>query len=317
MKKNAALRVPEGVANLPEVCSGLESPRRRALLAAGMCAALVAGCSATRPGEANVAQGVVWQLDEDHLDPHGDWDRLGVTDLLVQWTAVDDVSFLPGAAKGKSVTASLETSKRLPDWTRIAGERWARNVIVGLAGRFDETTARAQMAQLIAQSKQLADVRPPVHIDGYYFPVEVDPTWQGAAALGALLEQLPRPLWISVYDNANIGGAAFAAWLDSWLPHHVGVFLQDGCGVYARGPAAARAYADALAARRGKARVRIIAEAFRPAQGGAFRPATAAELAPQLLAYRDHRVYLFDGPHYVSAQLVRDLLPFFSNSRSF
>jgi hypothetical protein len=147
-----------------------------------------------------------------------------------------------------------------------------------------------------------------VHIDGYYFPVEIDPTWQGASALAPLLEALPRPLWISVYDNSNIGGATLAAWLDGWLPHDVGVFLQDGCGVYARGPAVAREYADALVARLGKQRVRIIAEAFRPAGNGAFRSATAAELAPQLFAYRGYRTYLFDGPHYVSPQLVQGLL---------
>lgn len=277
------------------------SPRRRALLAASACAALVYGCSSPGSGDAGaLAQGVVWQPDDDHVDPHGDWNRLGVTDLLVQWTAVDGTSFLPGT--------DMRTARRLPDWTRIAGEPWARTVIVGLAGRFDEPTARAQAARLVEQSKQLAAVRPAVRIDGYYFPVEVDPTWKDAAALAPLLDTLPRPLWISVYDNSNIGGAALAAWLDGWLPHDVGVFLQDGCGVYARGPAAAREYADALAARLGKDRVRIIAEAFRPAQGGAFRAATAAELLPQLRAYRGYRIYLFDGPHYVSAQLVQDLL---------
>ncbi|MEM5389099.1 hypothetical protein VSR68_36935 [Paraburkholderia phymatum] len=286
----------------------LASPRRRTLLAAGLCAALLDSCSALRSDQADaLAQGVVWQPDGDHLDPFGDWDRLGVTDLLVQWTAVDDISFLPGAAS-QSEKAGLKTSGRMPDWTRIAGEPWARNVIVGLAGRFDETTARAEVARLVAQSLKLAAWRPPVHLAGYYFPVEVDPTWQGAATLGPLLARLPRPLWISVYDNSNIGGAALATWLDGWLPEDVGIFMQDGCGVYARGPSAARAYADALTARLGKQRVRIIAEAFRPAMGDAFRPATAEELAPQLLAYRGYRVYLFDGPHYVSGQLVRDLL---------
>ncbi|WP_345814272.1 hypothetical protein AAGS40_05240 [Paraburkholderia sp. PREW-6R] len=272
-----------------------------------MGAALLYGCSAPGPGDGGaLAQGVVWQLDEDHVDPHGEWNRLGVTDLLIQWTAVDDTSFLPvGEAQA---AAGLRSAARSPDWTRIAAEPWARNVIVGLAGRFDETSARAQAAQLIEQSRKLAAVRPALHVDGYYFPVEIDPTWQRAAALGPLLDALPRPLWISVYDNTNIGGTALAAWLDGWLPHHVGVFLQDGCGVYARGPSAARGYADALAARLGNERVRIIAEAFRPAEGGAFRPATAAELAPQLFAYRGYRTYLFDGPHYVSPQLVQDLL---------
>ncbi|MBP0594382.1 hypothetical protein J8I87_32900 [Paraburkholderia sp. LEh10] len=285
------------------------SPRRRALLAAGLSAALTAACSTPRAGDAAAwAQGVVWQLDEDHVDPRGDWQALGVTDLLVQWTAVDDISFLPGTATQQEPSSvRLQTSSHLPDWTRIAQEPWARNVIVGLAGRFDETGARAQMARLVEQSKRLVAARPPVHVDGYYFPVEVDPTWQGAARLAPLLGALPRPLWISVYDNSNIGGATLAAWLDGWLPHDVGVFLQDGCGVYARGPAAAREYADALAARLGKARVRVIAEAFRPAVGGGFRAASAAELAPQLRAYRGYRTYLFDGPHYVSAQLVQEL----------
>lgn len=286
------------------------SRHRRALIAAGLGAALPFGCALAPLDEPNgLAQGIVWQIDDDHLDPHGDWDRLGVTDLLVQWTAVDDLSFVPGTAtQRKARLAGLETSHSLPDWTRIASEPWARNVIVGLAGRFDETTARAQVARLIAQSKQLEAVRLPVHIDGYYFPVEVDPTWAGARALGPLLEQLPRPLWISVYDNSNIGEAAFAEWVTRWLPPDVGVFLQDGCGVGVRGATAARGYADALAARRGKERIRIIAEAFRPGQKDAFRPAAAAELAPQLLAYRGHRVYLFDGPHYVPADLVRHLL---------
>jgi len=289
----------------------LPSPRRRALLAAGLCAALTAGagCTASRSADAAAwAQGIVWQPDDDHIDPHGDWQALGVTDLLVQWSAVDDFSFLAGtASRPEAAATGLQPSDRLPDWTRIGQEPWAANVILGLAGRFDETSARAQMARLVEQSKQLAAARPAVHIDGYYFPVEVDPTWQGAAKLGPLLDQLPRPLWISVYDTSNIGGEALAAWLDGWLPRDVGVFFQDGCGVYARGPVAAREYADALSMRLGKARVRLIAEAFRPAQGGGFRAATATELAPQLRAYGGYRVYLFDGPHYVSAQLVREL----------
>jgi hypothetical protein len=279
---------------------GATSPLRRRTIAAVLLASIFCGCSMQTAEPGSLAQGVVWQVDEDHIDPHGDWDKLGVRDLLVQWTAVDDTSFLPGAG--------LPDAARLPDWTRIADEPWARNVIVGLAGRFDETSARAQIAQLAEQSRKLAAVRPPVHVDGWYFPVEVDPTWKDAAALKPLLDTLPRPLWISVYDNSNIGGPALAAWLDSWLPHDVGVFLQDGCGVYARGPEAARGYADALSARLGKDRVRIIAEAFRPAQGGGFRPASAAELMPQLQAYRGYKTYLFDGPHYVSPELVQALL---------
>jgi len=147
-----------------------------------------------------------------------------------------------------------------------------------------------------------------VHIDGWYFPVEVDPSWHDTALLTSLLSRLPRPLWISVYDRGNIGGHTLALWLAGWLPPDVGVFFQDGCGVYARTPPVARDYADALAAQLGRGRVRIIAEAFRPAQGGGFRPATATELSAQLADYTGYRSYLFDGPHYVSDQLVEDML---------
>lgn len=259
-----------------------------------------AGCTLQVPAHADaLAQGVVWQVTNEQWNPHGTWDRLGVNELLVQWTAVDDVAFVAGAGL---------PAPRVPDWVRIANEPWARGVIVGLAGYTDEHKARANVEELVERSLKIAAVRPPVHITGWYFPVEVDPTWTDAPKMAPLLERLPHPLWISVYDNSNIGGEALAKWLDGWLPRNVGVLLQDGSGLYARGPEVAREYADALAARLGKQRVRIIAEAFRPQEGGGFRAATAAELLPQLEAYHGYRVYLFDGPHYVSPELVDALL---------
>ena len=254
---------------------------------------------------APLADGIVWQVDNAHIDPHGDWDRLGVRDLLVQWTAVDGLAFV--------ADPSLKAAPRLPDWERIGQEPWARNVIVGLAGSFDEKSARARVAELVEQSISLTQFRPPVHIQGWYFPVEVDPTWHEAETLRTLLAGLPRPLWISVYDRGNIGGPALADWLGSWLPSDVGVFFQDGCGVYAREAPVALEYADALAAKLGHQRVRIIAEAFRPTTGDGFRAATAGELATQLDNYHGYRTYLFDGPHYVSDDLVQGLLDHVNN----
>nr|WP_321795546.1 hypothetical protein [Caballeronia sp. J97] len=247
-----------------------------------------------------LVDGIVWQPDDAHADPRGDWDRIGAHELIVQWTAVDGISFVPGTG--------LRAAARMPDWERIGQEPWARDVIVGLAGRFDEAAARANAAQLAIESMQLADLHPPVHVTGYYFPVEIDPTWQNAGALRTMLDALPRPLWISVYDRANVGGTAIAEWLDQWLPRDVGVLLQDGCGVYAREAKVAREYAEQLAAKLGRRRVRIIAEAFRPRVGGGFRPATVDELKPQIDAYRGYKTYLFDGPHYVPADTVQGLL---------
>jgi hypothetical protein len=254
-----------------------------------------AGCAVTVPP----IEGVVWQIDNDTTEPRGDWERLGVRRLLVQWTVVDGLAFVDGTG--------LPAGAKQPDWQRIAAQPWAREVIVGLAGRFDERSARADIEALARLSEQLAKKPPPVNVAGWYFPVEIDPTWAEARRLAPLLDQLPRPLWISVYDSANVGPEELAGQLVEWLPKDVGVFFQDGVGVHAREPFVARHYANVLVRRLGKERVRVIAEAFRPKPGGGFRAATVEELRPQLATYAGFPIYLFEGPRYVPAQLVQQL----------
>jgi hypothetical protein len=245
-------------------------------------------------------KGTVWQLDNQTVRPRGTWDKLGAHELLVQWISVDGISYMPGS--------DAAMAAELPDWERIAAEPWAENVILGLAGRFDETAARANAASLIEESRKLAGLPSPLNVVGWYFPVEVDPTWSEAPHLAPLLEKLPRPLWISVYDSANVGANTLSQWLASWLPEDVGIFFQDGVGVHARQADVARHYADVLTAQFGRKRVRMIAEAFRPGLGGGFRAATVSELETQLVAYEGIPVYLFDGPHYVSDSLVEQLI---------
>ncbi|RQS24435.1 hypothetical protein [Burkholderia sp. Bp8998] len=282
-------------------------PRRRshaprssgaATLAVVGAALAMAACSWTAHDV--YADGIVWQVDNTTTNPVGNWQQLGVHDLLIQWVVVDDTAYI--------ANTRIRPAAHLPDWERIGREPWARNVILGLAGYQDEGRARTHLSTLADQSAEIARVPVPLHVTGYYFPVEIDPTWQDAPKLAEILKGLPRPLWVSVYDQTNIGGKALADWLASWLPSDVGVFFQDGCGVYAREPYVARTYLDALAARLGKRRVRMIAEAFRPAEHGGFRAASAEELSKQLAAYRGNQVYLFDGPHYVSDKLTRELV---------
>jgi hypothetical protein len=262
------------------------------------CFALLSGCAAT-PTVIPPLAGTVWQIDAQTLDPRGSWQRIGASELLVQWTAVDGTSYLEGSA--------LPVAAKLPDWPRIAGEPWAHEVILGLAGRFDEKSARADIARLAADAAALAQLPTPLKVVGWYFPVEIDPTWGDAALLAPMLAALPRPLWISVYDSANVGPDLLAQGLMTWLPPDVGVFFQDGVGVHAREARIARNYADVLAAHLGKDRVRIIAEAFRPQLGGGLRSATIGELGPQLATYAGYRIYLFDGPHFVSESLVAQI----------
>lgn len=243
--------------------------------------------------------GIVWQPDNNTVGITGDWHRLGAHELLVQWSAVDGQAFIPGS--------ELPSVPVLPDWVRIAKEPWAQDVILGLAGYFSENRSRDNVEQLVAVSERLAKLPTPLHVTGWYFPAEVDPSWSRAKELPALLAKLPRPLWISLYDGANIGPDATADWLEQWLPDDIGVFFQDGVGVHARSAPVAKTYADALRERLGKDRVRIIVEAFRPQPGGGFRSATAAELKPQLDAYDGYQLYLFDGPHYLTPTLIEQL----------
>nr|WP_260464150.1 hypothetical protein [Burkholderia sp. Bp8963] len=268
------------------------------MLAAIGVSFVVAACSWTAHDDVH-ADGIVWQVDNATTNPVGNWQMLGVHDLLVQWVVVDDTAYV--------ADTGIHTAAHLPDWERISRAPWARNVILGLAGYQDEKRARTHLSKLADVSAEVARRPMPLHVTGYYFPVEIDPTWQEAPKLAEILQRLPRPLWVSVYDQTNIGGKALADWLASWLPSDVGVFFQDGCGGYAREPYVARAYLDELASRLGKQRVRVIAEAFRPAERGGFRAASAEELTKQLLAYRGYPIYLFDGPHYVSDDLTHEL----------
>ena len=263
-------------------------------------ACLASACLTAQAQSLPPVTGVIWQLYEDAPDAKGTWHRLGAEELLIQWTAVDGIAYVPGTAQRRS--------KRMPDWGRIGGEPWAKRVIVGLSGRTNEQATRRSLDAMLAESLAIARLQLPFRVAGWYFPAEVDPSWAEApSVLPPILARLPRPLWISVYDGDNIGAARFADWLASWLPADVGVLFQDGVGVHVRNAVLARGYADALAARLGKPRVAIIAEAFR-AENGKFRPATVQELQPQLAPYRGLPIYLFDGPHYVSERLVEELL---------
>jgi hypothetical protein len=116
-----------------------------------------------------------------------------------------------------------------------------------VATRYDERRARNEIVELSDISKRLARLPTPLKVAGWYFPVEVDPSWVDARRLTDTVQGLPRPLWISVYDNTNVGPETLVDWLGGWLPEDVNVFFQDGVGVHAREASVARRYADVLA----------------------------------------------------------------------
>ena len=262
------------------------------------------GCQSMKIDNTHLVEGVAWQLHNNATDPRGNWQKIGANRLLIQWVSVDALSFLPDTVQPMAPV--------LPDWQRIAREPWAKEVILGLAGRFDENAARKDLKNLIDQSVRIAKLPTPLNVVGWYLPVEIDSNWKEPNKLGPMFHALPRPLWISVYDRKNMGAELFAEWLATWLPADIGVLFQDGVGVEARNAHVARQYMDALTNRLGKMRVSVIAEAFRPKPEGGFRSANFDEISKQLIAYRGLSVYLFDGPHYVSSTMV-DALQNLSN----
>lgn len=242
--------------------------------------------------------GMVWQPDNATANPQGNWHKLGVNTLLIQWLATMDG------------TGALWRTPGLPD---LALRPWARRIIAGMVGDHDERRARSNVEAMIEASVALSKESLPWNPVGWYFPVESDPTWNGVQRMAALLKHLPRPLWISVYDNSNLGARTFAKWVATWLPADVGVFFQDGVGLYMRDARTAADYTLALADQIGWQRLRLIAEAFRPsdvkaADGSSrMRSATAQELREQLAVYANWPVFVFDGPHYLPPALVKEL----------
>lgn len=250
----------------------------------------------TKLPQAYLLEGVFWQTDNVTARPHGNWQLLGASTLAVQWMAVDQKAWFSAP--------DMPQWERQPDWNRITQEPWAQQVIAGLSGRYSEPDARKSLAHLKAESLKIASSPLPFKPAGYYFPVEADPSWFQVNQLKKVLNELPRPLWISVYAGER-SPENFDMWLQSWLPDDVNVFFQDGVGVGVRNPAEARQIADQLIQRLGKERVRIVLEAFQPASGGGFKPASFWQLTRQFQAYCGLRVYAFDGPHYLSDFKVR------------
>lgn len=239
-------------------------------------------------------EGIFWQVDQiSH--PSGNWHLLGIDTFVTQWSIVDGHSFF------KEIPT--QQWEHQPKWNSIAEQPWAKKVILGLAGNYQEPIARENIDQLFLQSQQVIHTKLPVQPAGYYFPVEADPSWHGIANLAHHVSEFKRPVWISIY-SADRKSPFLHYWLESWLPDNAQVFFQDGVGVGTRSPEEAALIYKNLKNEFGENRVVIILEAFRPKPDGSFRAAYPWEIAKQLRAYAGQRIYIFDGPHYLDKASV-------------
>lgn len=249
--------------------------------------------------------GIFWQTLNANVNTRRSWDYIGVTKTMFQWVAVGGQSFIDQNI--------LPEQTNLLDLNAIAQEPWAQEMIIGLPGIFDEATARSSAASLATLGQQFGQLTFPANVKGFYFPIEIDPTWTAAPEiLAPLWASLPRPLYVSVYYGNGIDGAAAADWLAQFIPGDVKVLFQDGVGAFDVSIPLAMQRFNQLRSKFGK-RVEMIAECFRvnpvqPApEGEYFVPATAAEIAEQMAAYRKLPVWMFDGPSYLTNDIIEQM----------
>lgn len=262
-----------------------------------MISVLLLGTVWATPGTVPPAQvvGVFWQPTLQ-TRPSGNWDLLGVRTFVPQFGVVDGKSWVP--------TQNIPQWNPLPDWKKVQQNAWAKHLILGLSGEYDEKQARANVARHGEMSLQfIQEQQLTQKPTAYYFPVEADPSWLGVGLLGQTLKTLPKPLWVSIY-SAKAEPAAYDLWLGSWLPEQTQVFFQDGVGTGVRTPIQAKKILENLQHKFGKERIVLVVEAFRPKRGGGFRAAYPWEIIQQLNTYQNQKVYIFDGPHYLSRPSV-------------
>lgn len=255
-------------------------------------------------------RGMLWQTLNTNVDYRRSWDSLGITKTMFQWVAVDGSSFIPQSI------LPLHTGQL--NLTEIAAQPWASEIVIGLPGIFNEVTARASAADLADLAQQFGALTYPSNAIGFYFPIEIDPTWTAApTVLGPLWAQLPRPLYVSCYygigTTTPAETIAAANWLASFIPSDVTLLFQDGVGAHEVSIAEANRRYQELRSVFGSRKVELIAEAFRVnpdyagVEGTYFVRATAAQLNQQLTAYSQYPIWLFDGPNYLTEQLISDV----------
>lgn len=240
--------------------------------------------------------GVFWQPDLN-TKPQGNWDLLGAQTFVPQFGINNGKSWFP-------TTTKMKEWETIPNWTEVQQNPWAKNLILGLSGNYNEIEARAHVDEHgKASLKFIQEVQLSQSPQAYYFPVEADPSWLRVSALTKVLKTLPKPLWISIYSGET-NPPNYVTWLESWLPDNTNVFFQDGVGTGVRSPEQAIKIVKKLQNKFGEKRVVIILEAFRHNKDGSFRPAHSWEIIQQLKAYEGQEVYIFDGPHYVNKVTV-------------
>ena len=254
--------------------------------------------------------GILWQMLLNNVPLRRPWDTLGAGKTLIQWIAVDDYSFVPNPW--------LPTYNVTLDMTDFASYPFANEIILGTPGYFSEVTSRNNIPKMADLAAKFATLEWPTNVKGFYFPVEIDPTWTNAkAVLGPVWDILPRPLYVSAYYGQGIDGEEAAKWLADLLPNDVHLMFQDGVGAFEFTLELAKERLHLLDKYLGKERVHLICEVFKVnpdwegVDGTYFIPLDPEEYTRRVSFYQDiyeeGRLWVFDGPNYIKNSLIDSL----------
>lgn len=221
--------------------------------------------------------GVIWQPTRDYAFPKGEWDQIGANTLIIQW---GEVHYRDAETDQKKTYIPSEQVIQ-----QLLVEPWAKNIILGMSGDFDLAYARQDWQFLALKSQQISIKFSAVPISSWYAPIEISPEWKDIKAIKSYLNQLPRPLSVSIYADGTLTPNAYVRWVQQWLPGDVKVLFQDGVGVRRHSIKDVVSYAQALKNAFGEERVALILEAFE-VSNGVFKSASVLRINHQLHAYR-------------------------------
>ena len=323
-----------------------------------LCAAMTISFNeraAGAPAQARL-QGTFVQLTRANADwDAARWEQLfaqlrdmGLHEIVVQWTVLDDLAFYPSKAHPSSPHSPLDTIFTLADHAGMT-------VVVGLAydSQYwthidrDSTLVDVYLRRLQLRSQTVArelapETRNHPSFAGWYVPEEIDDVnWMAPRSREVLIHHLrhltetlhalsPAPVALSGFSNGNMDPERLASlWKDLATKSGIDrLMFQDGVGAGKMAVEDLDAYYSALRrALDGSCQFQIIVETFTQLEGQPFKakPATLDRIQRQLDLAAHHSVtplLAFSAPEYMTpaggpdaAQLYEEYLALLKHER--
>ena len=123
---------------------------------------LLGGCTHQLKADLQPPQieGIFWQPDLATTPPSGNWNLLGVSTFVPQWSVVQSKSWFDHEI-------GLQKWDKNINLKQIQQKPWAQHILLGLAGEYDEKSARSNVLQLAENSKKIIENTQFIPLKGY------------------------------------------------------------------------------------------------------------------------------------------------------